>query len=469
MNRHVKGELKPQSIVSLDAAADRPETLIPTKVLEDLTAESPRLRNHPLRYVLNNELHARPFTALQLPELISHLALPCDELSGAEDHAVLVKLCERYGVTPPQSGLNHFSHDFGVFRLKWERHTEFITYTFFRHVSFDEPFERSALAHVATDWLGQLPGQVIAAVHIAILSSARSAPTVEDLAAHFVGEPIIGSAVSGGAAVAFTDCRIHADGFSRILIHDRHLGEHQAGRLVQRLLEIETYRMMALLALPVAREMQSEIARCERELAEAMATLARSDTNDERTLLDQLLQLAASLEQASAATSYRFRAAQAYHALIETRIEELREERLPGLQTIAEFMERRLLPAMRTCTSTFKRLESVSQRLARASNLLRTRVDIAVQEQNRLVLRSMNRRARLQLVLNEMVEGLSVFAITYYALGVLAYPVKALQPLIGLDPGLVIGAASPVLFVLVWLGLHRLRATLFRQNASEKV
>ena len=224
----------------------------------------------------------------------------------------------------------------------------------------------------------------------------------------------------------------------------------------------------ALLALPVAREMQSEIARCERELAEATATLARSDASDERTLLDQLLQLAASLEQASAAASYRFRAAQAYHALIEKRIEELREERLPGLQTIAEFMERRLLPAMRTCTSTFERLESVSQRLARASNLLRTRVDIAVQEQNRLVLRSMNRRARLQLVLNEMVEGLSVFAITYYALGVLAYPVKALQPLIGLDAGLMIGAASPVVFVLVWLGLHRLRAALFRQNVSEK-
>ena len=117
-------------------------------------------------------------------------------------------------------------------------------------------------------------------------------------------------------------------------------------------------------ALPVAREMQSEIARCERELAEATATIAKSDATDERTLLDQLLQLGASLEQASAATSYRVRAAQAYHVLIEKRIKELREERLPGLQTIAEFMERRLLPAMRTCTSTFERLESVSERLA---------------------------------------------------------------------------------------------------------
>ena len=119
MNPHLKSQRKLRSVVALETAADGPEALIP-KALEDRTVESPKLRNHPLRYLLNNELHARPFTALQPPERISHLALPCDELSAAEDHAVLVKLCERYGVAPPQAGLNHFSHDFGVFRLKWE-------------------------------------------------------------------------------------------------------------------------------------------------------------------------------------------------------------------------------------------------------------------------------------------------------------------------------------------------------------
>jgi uncharacterized membrane-anchored protein len=137
----------------VDAGAVGPEALRPVKVPEDLTVESPRLRNHPLRYVLNNELHARPFTALQSPERISHLALPRDEQGAAEDHTVLVRLCERYGVTPPQAGLNHFSHDFGVFRLKWERHTEFVTYTFFRRGSFDEPFDTAALTQVAADWL----------------------------------------------------------------------------------------------------------------------------------------------------------------------------------------------------------------------------------------------------------------------------------------------------------------------------
>jgi uncharacterized membrane-anchored protein len=453
------------AVRQVDSGSGGPGALPP----EDLAVKTDKIPNHPLRYVLNNELHARPFTPLRSPERISHLAIPRDEQGAAEDHAVLVKLCERYGVTAPQAGLNHYSHDFGVFRLKWERHTEFVTYTFFRRGVFHEPFSAPALAQVATDWLDQLPGQVLAAVHVAILSPETPPPTAEDLSLHFIHEPVIGSVVAGGAAAVFTDCRIHADGFSRILIHDRSLGERQAGRLVQRLLEIETYRMMALLALPVAREMGPEIAQCERELAEATATIASSDTaEEERALLNQLLRLAASIERLSAATSYRFRASQAYHALVGARIQELREERVPGLQTIAEFMERRLSPAMRTCTSTFERVESVSKRLARASNLLRTRVEIAVQEQNRDVLRSMDRRARLQLLLNEVVEGLSVFAITYYALGIMAYPAKALPPLFGLDPNWLIGAASPIVFVLAWLGLRRLRTRLLRHDGSEE-
>jgi uncharacterized membrane-anchored protein len=203
---------------------------------------------------------------------------------------------------------------------------------------------------------------------------------------------------------------------------------------------------VALLALPTAREIGPEIARCERELADATAAIAEPGSADEqRGLLNWLLQLASSIERLSAASSYRFRAAQAYHALVQTRIQELREERIDGLQTLAEFMERRLSPAMRTCSAMHERLENVSQRLARASNLLRTRVDIAVQRYNRDVLRSMNRRAKLQLALNELVEGLSVFAITYYALGIIAYPLAALGPVLGITPSQVSGAAAPVI------------------------
>jgi len=318
------------------------------------------------------------------------------------------------------------------------------------------------IAEVAGDWLDQLHGEVLVAAHVAILPRDMPAPTPDDLALHFIGDGVSGSLVSDGAAAAFADYRIHADGFSRLLIHDRGLGERRAGRLVQRLLEIEAYRMMALLALPLARQIVPEIARGRSALAEVTALMSKSDgPAAERALLDRLVQLAASIEGLSATTSYRFHAARAYHALVERRIQDLREQRIAGLQTMAEFMERRLLPAMRTCSSVADRLERLSQHIARASELLRTRVDITLEEQNRGVLRSMNRRARLQLVLNEMVEGLSIVAATYYLVGLVGYIVHAVRPSrIGIEDNVVLAVAAPIIFGSVWLLLRHWRRRL---------
>jgi uncharacterized membrane-anchored protein len=430
---------------------------------QERTAAAYKLSDHPLRHVLNNELHARPPVAVRPPERISHLAIHSGEPGAADDHACLLALCERYGVTPPQAGVNHFAHDFGPFRLKWERHTEFVTYTFVAAASGgEEPFDAPAIELVARDWLAQMPDRVLVAAHVAVAPRDAPQPDAGRLSRWLRADSIIGSLTSGGAAASFTDYRIHADGISRILIYDRGLSERQAGRLVQRLLEIETYRMMALLALPVASEIAPEIARCERSFAEVTASMAVADgVDDERQLLDRLIALATSIERLSAATMYRFRAARAYHALVERRIEELREERLAGLQTIAEFMDRRLLPALRTCNSTAERLEGLSQRIARSSELLRTRIDITVAEQNRDLLGSMDRRARLQLLLNETVEGLSVVVITYYSLGLIGYVLKALKPLhLAFDADVVTGAAFPVVLSLVWVFLRQMRKKL---------
>jgi uncharacterized membrane-anchored protein len=423
------------------------------------------LPDHPLRHLLNNELHARPPVSLIAPERVSHVAVHSGDSGAAEDHACLVKLCERYGITPPQEGVNHFSAHLGPVRLKWERHTEFVSYTFYARGAFDEPFRLPVIEEIAHDWLAQLPGRVLVAAHVAVLPRDAPAPRLDELLRFFRPDSVIGSEVSGAVAAAFTDYRIHADGFSRILIHDRGLGERQAGRLVQRLLEIETYRMMALLALPMASEIVPEINRCERDFAEATAAMAERDGVDgERLLLDRLIQLAGTIERLSAATSYRFRAGRAYHALVERRIGELREERMPGLQTVAEFMDRRLVPAMATCVSTAERLESLSQRVGRTSALLRTRVDITMAEQNRDLLRSVDGRARLQLLMQETVEGLSVVVITYYALGLIGHILLALRPLHSkLDPEVAIGVATPVVLTLVWLVLRHLRRKLLRE------
>ena len=140
------------------------------------------------------------------------------------------------------------------------------------------------------------------------------------------------------------------------------------------------------------------------------------------------------------------------------RITELREDRIEGMQTIAEFMSRRLAPAVSTCEAVAKRQESLSARVARASNLLRTRVDLALEEQNRDLLKSMDRRASLQLRLQETVEGLSVVAISYYLVGIVSYMAKALKGVgLPIDPDLAVGLAIPVVLFLVWSGVKRIR------------
>jgi uncharacterized membrane-anchored protein len=343
-----------------------------------------------------------------------------------------------------------------------------VTYTFFRAGAFAEPFADPVIDAVARDWLERLPGELLVAVHLALLAREAPPPSHADLARCFVADSLVGGEIAGGAAMAYTDFRIHEDGFGRVLLRDCGLGGRRAGRVVQRLLEIETYRMMALLALPLAREAGPEIARVERDLAAAVAAMTGSEgIDDERALLGRLTRLAADIEALAARTSYRFGAARAYASLVDQRIVELKEQPVAGLQTIAEFMERRLVPAMRTCQSVAERQETLAARIARASELLRTRVDVALEGQNRDLLRSMNRRARLQLLLQETVEGLSVVAITYYALGLVSYLAKGAHRFVPwLDLDLAPALALPVVLASVWWGIRRIRRGLLRRGGE---
>jgi uncharacterized membrane-anchored protein len=238
---------------------------------------------------------------------------------------------------------------------------------------------------------------------------------------------------------------------------------------VQRLLEIETYRTLALLALPHAREAAPVLGRAERGLAEVADALAHdgapgdqaADREAERALLDRLARLAAEVERLSARTSYRFDAAAAYAALVAKRVDELREERLGGLRCYGEFMDRQLRPAMRTCEAVAARQERLSRRLARACQLLRARVEMTLREQNRDLLHSMDRRANLQLRLQETVEGLSVFAISYYAVSLIGHMTGALARAGGQAwPGWLTEAGAglgvPVMLGVVWLGMRRM-------------
>ena len=310
-----------------------------------------------------------------------------------------------------------------------------------------------------------LPGDLMVAAHVALVppppDEADAMATATRL---FPRDLLVGSVVTGGSASVFTDFRVRYDGFSRMLVQDRNLSPAQAGRVVQCLLEIETYRIMALLALPVAQALAPVIARCEREVAEITAAMVTARDPDEPVLLDRLTRLAAEIDSRQADNLYRFSAANAYDGLVQSRIQELREARISGLQTLQEFTDRRLAPAMNTCRSVSGRQEELSRRVARATQLLATRVGVTRERQNQGVLEAMNRRVRLQLRLQSTVEGLSIAAVTYYIVGLVGYLAKAARaggaPF---DPEIVMGVSIPVVAALMFFGLRRVRRAVHRE------
>ena len=422
------------------------------------------LRDHPHRRSLTDELHARPHATLTAPQRATHLAMLSGEDGGAADRSHVARLCERFGAAPPDPEATHAMVDLGPFRLKWERHTEFSTYTFFQDGTDEpgDPFADPALAQVPQDWLDELSGDLLVGVHVTMMSNEAPEWSLEALAALFGSDGIAGSLVAGGAAAAWMDFAIQDDGFGRILLHDRHLRPRQAGRLVQRLLEIETYRTMALLALPVARSFGAELTSARDRLSGIAAKIkAIGGLDDERRLLEQLTELSAEIEGSAAPAVYRFGAARAYYALVRHRVAELREERIEGLQTVDEFLDRRLAPAMRTCEAVSDRLARFTDRVSRTSDLLRTRVDVQLEAQNRDLLSSMDRRARLQLRLQRTVEGLSVAAISYYVVSLVSYAAKAGKAAgLPLNADIITGLAIPVVVGSVGYGMVRLRRRL---------
>jgi uncharacterized membrane-anchored protein len=427
--------------------------------------------DHPERFALADEVHARPPEPVEAPARASHLALLIDTDARERERAHLARLCARHDVAPPPAGVTQFSAMLGAVRLKWERHGEFSGYTFLvAGLERGRPFGETALEALPEGWLQSLPGVTVFAGHARIVpradlpeltaGDARGAVDTTILAEHFGGHTPVGAQVAEGAGFAFTDFRVHGDGCARFLVVDAGFSPRQAGRMLQRLFEIETYRLMALLALPIARRQSPRILAIERSLAELTDGIARGEGNEE-ALLHDLTRLAAEVESGLAASQFRFGACRAYAELVRTRIAELREERLPGLQTIAEFMDRRFTPAVATCATVSQRLHDLAERVGQASGLLATRVGIAREKQNQTLLASMDRRAKLQLRLQQTVEGLSVAAIVYYVVGLVGYAAKAAQGAgVAWKADVVTGLAVPVVAVIVFFALRRVKRRL---------
>ncbi len=425
----------------------------------------PALREHPFRIPLTNEVHARPYARLRPPERATYLAMLSGEDAAEADRLHVARLCRQYGKDEPTEETKHLMVELDGYRLKWERHTEFSSYTFLhRAPALEGPFENPVINLLPPAWLKDIPGELLVGIHLELQPSDAPEIAREALPALFGSENFASSMVAGGAARVTMDFSINSDGFGRALVRDIGLRPRQAGRLCQRLLEIETYRMMALLAFPLVQRYGPQLTTAASQLTDITEkVISMGSLESEQQLFEELTRLSAEVERMAAGTEYRFGASRAYFALVERRIRELREERVEGEQTIGEFMERRLAPAMRSCESLASRVERLSQRLARSSELLRTRVDIQLEAQNSNLLASMDRRARIQLRLQETVEGLSVAAITYYVVGLVNYAARAVEASgLPINTTIATGASIPVVAILVWMGIRRIRRKLSR-------
>ncbi len=413
------------------------------------------------------ELHSRPAPHILPPVTISHIALLVTRREADTVRERIAELCTRYGAPPPFQE-HHHAASLGRFDLRFERHTEFVSLSFFRPAGDIRPFADTALELVPTDWLASLPGVVVASLHLVFARGELPPPAVIDEL--FEGQRVRASRVMGDAAVVWTDWRPHGDGFDRFYVVDRALDPSRAGRLVQRILELDTYRMLALLGLPLARRLAPRLTDLESTLSSIAERIGEArEIEAKRRLLQELFELAATAERTATETAFRFGATRAYHQLVRDRLQELREQRYEPFQPLGQFLTRRFEPAMRTCASVAERLRSANERIARAADLVRTRVDVELQEQNQKLLASMERRAALQLRLQETVEGLSVVVLSYYTLGLLGYLVKGLKPfgLAEKSQLLLLAGATPLVVLGMWLAMRRFRRHLRRQMGDD--
>jgi len=422
------------------------------------------MKEHALRQSLHNEVHARPPEPMTAPLAISHVVMLADAAARQASREHLMQLLRDHHLPVPDAHANHLRVDAGAWRLRWELHTEFVTWTFMVDATPGLPKSDGyglALNSLPQQWLKALPGECLARINL----WAKLTDNLQDrdeLHQQFREDSLVACQLAEGAATLHTDFQIGSDGCSRMLLRVGSLSRRRLGRLVQRLLEIETYRMMALLGLPMARGAASDLAAAEHELADLAQAIRTAQHHEEAALLDRLTRLAGQVESDYAAQHSRFSASRAYFELVDRRIVDIRENRIPGFQSIGEFMDRRLTPARSTCEWVAKRQTALSERVSRMSSLLRTRVDFQQEESNQALLTAMNRRQGMQLKLQTTVEGLSVAAITYYITGLVHYMAEGLQAKGWIqDPTLVTALAVPIIALVVWWFTRRLHNKVF--------
>ena len=419
-------------------------------------------RSHPLRDILDKELQQRTFPPLSAPCRLCQFMLTVSPASRSSELSFIQQLASAQG--------RHFSETaydinlplFGG-SLRFEKHGEFSSYVFIQRGSEQQLFDDPLDFLPTKDWLSDIPGQIFRVVQLSIITPAQLKMN-HDIDALFNPENCISSLLAGQKARIWTDFQKHAEGAGRMLLLDQGLSPAALGRLVQQLFDLGNYRKLSLLGWPLSRQALSKLTLLEQQLSDITQRIEHKQNDDEH-LLNEITTMAAQTEHLIADTSSRLQANAAYYQLTLDRIKSLNETPIDGLLSLQDFTERRLTPAFRTSESVVLRQNALSGRLGRSTELLRTRINLKLEQQNQLLLASMDKRAKLQLNMQQMVEGLSLVAISYYAVQLSDKVIAALGHFIPqLDTDRWQSISVPVTIVTVCLLLFWLNRQLHRDK-----
>ena len=407
-------------------------------------------RDHPLRVTLSELMHLRALPLERAPVRLRQWVFLVEPRERAAEAAFVALFAPGQD---PAAGRALVADEGGGWL--WERHQEFSTWTWFaygplgRDLGFAPPMGEGFF------WLDGAPGQVFRGVEISVSAPGGGPPSETVLGRHIDLARCVSCEVFDGAARIWSDFRLREGGTGRIYVHNNTLANDEVSRLTQTLLEVGNYRKLALIGFPPARELLGWLDGAEARLAAVTSGLAAGE--DSQVVLDRLLALSAEVELRAAKSRFRRGATESYHRLTLDRLEALRERRVAGHSTMSEFVARRLLPAMRTRQAADRRLDDLSLRVARCGDLLRTKLGLAQDRQNQETLCGMHASLRLQTKLQSLVDGLSIFAVGYYVLGLLGY---LLKPWLHGWPG----GGERVLSILVPLVLIAIAASLHRRK-----
>jgi len=415
-------------------------------------AESlPVFRKHMQHASAIGEVHSRPFPDIMKNRVIIHYAF-MSEAGASVAHAVVAELCRSRGQSIPAPEMKYHEIAWGKGMLRWESHSEFSTFT------YDAPATGKYCDKISNHPFGngfQAPGALISATRIEV---RELTPANRKLLDRFDPDSLGVTQLEDEKSLLITDFRQDINGMTSWLLLEANMGPSRIGAYVKTAIELDTYRTLAMLGLPLARTLSQRLSTMEVETSRLTNEMKSASHDQNEELLAKISTLAAELESDAAASLYRFGASRAYGNIVKDRIATFGYKAYSGYVDIGSYLDRSLPPAMRTCESVENRQANLSRKLARIANLLRTRVEIEIENQNRNLLASMNQRTQMQLRLQQTVEGLSVAAVSYYVVGLFYYASQAMEKFLppGFNPKVATGLFVPVAMFAVWSVVRRI-------------